>query len=76
MDHTTQALTDARHAEALEDYDSGAGWQRVTDAMERHGCDAVLADPTLVEDAPCCADYGKTGTTHGWHCPAVKAVAS
>ena len=35
----------------VDDYDSGAGWQRVADATDRHGCDLVLADPRLVDDA-------------------------
>lgn len=34
---------------AIDDYDSGAGWERVADAFDRHGVDAVLADPTLAD---------------------------
>ena len=44
-------LTDEQR-DAVEDYDSGASWQRVADAFERYGVDAVLADPSLVEPMP------------------------
>ncbi len=39
-------------AEKVEDYDSGAGWQRVADAFGQYGVDAVLADPSLVKAMP------------------------
>lgn len=33
----------------VDDYDSGAGWQRIADAFDRYGVDAVLADPDLAD---------------------------
>lgn len=41
-------------ARRADDYDSGAGWNRVADAMDQHGAAKVLADPGLVEPAPLC----------------------
>lgn len=48
-DATTTGEIDRAELQALiDDWDSGAGWNRVADAMDQHGVDAVLAHPELV----------------------------
>lgn len=49
---TTYDELTPRQKAAVEDYDSGASWQRLADAYERYGVDAVHADPALVEAMP------------------------
>jgi hypothetical protein len=45
-------MTAHNPAGRADDYDRGAGWDRVADAMDKHGAAAVLADPGLVADPP------------------------
>lgn len=56
-------MTEHDPARQAADYDSGAGWNRQVDAMDKYGYDAVRANSGLIEDPPpwCACCWGTAG---------------